>query len=1184
MLRRVLSGVIFFHVFGVLTASAAQFVEAPQFQAGTNPQGVAVGDFNGDNKLDLAVVNSTSNTISILLGNGDGTYQARKDYVTGTTPQGIAIADYSGDGVLDIAVTDSASDSVSILLGNGDGTFQTKVDYATGNKPIGIAVGDFNGDGNPDLVVTNAKDDSVGILLGNGNGTFKAPASYSTGFNPCSVVVGDFNGDGKLDIATANNNGNAKNMVSVFVGKGDGTFSNQLQYGTGNHPISIATGDVNGDGKLDLVVANQVSNSVSVLLGNGDGSFQANVDYGTAPFPTSVAVGDFRGDGFLDIAVTAGNGNTVSVLLGNGDGTFKPQNSWGVGDIPYAIVAADVDRDNKLDLVVANSGDDNVSVVMGNGDGTFQTRLDYAAGPNPNWVATGDFNGDGIVDLAVVTNNCPVYPSCGPGSISIVLGNGDGTFQPPSLYSTGSNTDPYSAAVADLNGDGKLDLAVTNYATGTVSVMLGVGDGTFPTHVDYPVASEPTSVSIADLNNDSKPDLVVSNFHSNSVSVLIGNGDGSFKVAQSYATGNGPISVAAADFNGDHTLDLVVVNETDNNVSVLLGNGDGTFKPQLTYSTGAGGNPLSVIVGDFDRDGSLDLAVADFHTQQVSVLLGNGDGTFQAVKAYPTGANPSSVVMADFNSDGKVDLALTSTPLASAPGNVVSLLLGNGDGTFSAPAVFGTGSEAYSAAVADFNGDGAADLAVANGISNTVSILLNARGTRIGVVSSGNPSFYGQAATFTATVNASVNGTPTGSVNFLDGSTSLGSSPLNGAGIATLTTTSLSLGSHNITAAYKGDSNFNARTSPALMQVVQTGNTSAALLSSQNPSSYGQSIVLTAQISSASSGSPTGTVTFSCGNTTLGSVAVNSNGVATLSTATLPVGTDSITAAYGGDGSFSAATSSPMGQVVQKANSTTALSYSANLKLVANVTPATSGMTTGSVTFMDGKTQLGTAQLDASGTAIFTTSALPAGVNSMSAAFSGDGNFNASTSQPVNVTADFNIAASAMSPPSLTAGQTSTSEITITPLNGFDLLGVGLMCSIAPQVTPPATCYVGSLSFTNGTGTAALTVSTTADAAARASLGSMRPSGLAIALALVMPALLFSNALGRGQSRRSLSLAIFALVLAGSLFQAACAGGTSTSSGDGGKQSGTPSGNYTITLTGTANETQHTTTTSLTVK
>ena len=186
-----------------------------------------------------------------------------------------------------------------------------------------------------------------------------------------------------------------------------------------------------------------------MLIGEGNGHFQTNVDYGVGIFPTAVTLGDFNGDGYLDIAVAAGNGNTLSIFLGNGDGTFKPQMGFGTGNIPYAVVAADLNQDNKLDLVVANSGGDDVSVLIGNGDGTFQARMDYPAGSNPNSVATGDFNGDGFLDLAVATSNCPTYPACGAGTVSIILGNGDGTFQIPSHHSTGTNTDPYAVAVGD---------------------------------------------------------------------------------------------------------------------------------------------------------------------------------------------------------------------------------------------------------------------------------------------------------------------------------------------------------------------------------------------------------------------------------------------------------------------------------------------------------------------------------------------------------------------------------------------------------------------------------------------------------------------------------------------------------------------------------------------------------------
>ena len=1055
------------------------------------------------------------------------------------------------------------------------------MDYATGKKPQGIAAGDFNADGHVDLVVTNATDGTVGVLLNKGAGTFNAQVAYNTGFNPYSVVVGDFNDDGFLDLAVANNNNN--NLVSVLLGNGNGTFQTQFQYPTGDTPFSIAAGDVNGDGKLDIVVADQQGDSVSVLLGNGNGSFQSNVEYRTAAFPTAVALGDFNGDGHLDIAVATGNGNTLSVLIGNGDGTFQTQINYGTGDIPYAVIAADLNDDKKVDLVVTDSGASSVSVLIGNGDGTFQSRVDYAAGTNPNSVATGDFNGDGNLDLAIATSNCPSYPSCGAGTVSIVLGNGDGTFQAPSHFSTGTATDPYAVAVGDFNGDKILDLAVANYATNTVSVMLGVGDGTFPTHADYPVGSEPTSVVIGDLNGDGKLDMVVSNFHTNTVSVLLGNGDGTFKPAVSYTTGNGPTSVALADFNGDRKLDLVVVNETDNDVSVLLGNGDGTFKSGVAYPTGVGGNPLSVAVGDFNGDHSIDLAVADFQTQEVSVLLGNGDGTFQTVKAYPSGANPSSVVMGDFNGDGKIDLAMTSTPLGSAPGNLVSLLLGNGDGTFGAPTVFGTGSQAYSAAVGDFNGDGAADLAVANGISNTVSVLINSQGSKMTVTSSANPSLYRQSVTLSTTVGASVTGVPapTGTVTLKNGSTVLGSGALVG-GLFSVTTSSLPTGSDSITAVYSGDSRFQPHT-VALTQTVQMASTTTLLTSSANPSD-GQSVTFTATVSSTTTGTPTGNVTFLDGSTNLGSSALNGSGSAAFSTSTLSMGTHSITAAYAGDSNYKSSTSPAMSQVVQKESTTTTLtsgsSSSGNLTLTATVKPGTAGAPSGTVNFMDGTNQLGNSTLNGSGIATLSISTLSGGSHSISAAYVGDGNFDASTSSAISVMADFTLAASAFSPSSVTAGQSATSSITVTPSNGFNMAGVTFTCSIAPAVTPAPTCSVGSIS-TSGTATA--TVSTAGARAALSPAEGTRSAGMLLAFGLLIPALLLGTS-GKGaeQRKKLLSFVGMFLLLGVCVFQSACGGGGGTSTG--GNPTGTPPGAYTVTVTGTANGIQHTAVVSLTVK
>jgi Bacterial Ig-like domain (group 3)/FG-GAP-like repeat len=1005
MLKRKLSGLALCALLGSTVAHAGQFLQAPQYPTGTNPQAMALGDFNGDGNLDVAIANASSNTVSVLLGNGDGTFKPKVDYATGKTPLGIAVGDFNGDGHFDIAVTNSASNTVSIFLGNGDGTFRAKTDYPTGRMPQGIAVADFNSDGNPDIAVANAADGSVAVLLGRGDGTFKPGVAYNTGSNPVAVAVGDFNQDSIPDLAVANS---ASSTVSVLLGVGDGTFHTQSQFVTGATPVAIALADFNGDGYLDIAVADQNGVGACILLGKGNGSFQTRMEYATAINPTGIAVGDFNGDGKLDLAISAAGGNTVSVLWGNGDGTFRGYVNCGTGDVPSSVAAADFNNDGRTDIAVTDSGGNSVSVILSNGNRTFQAHTDYPAGIAPYSVATADFNGDGILDLAVANNNCPTFPNCGEGTVSVLLGKGDGSFTGATQYSTGPETDPISIVVGDFNGDGIPDLAVANNNTNTlnyVTVLLGNGDGTFQTALDFLIGSGPASVAVGDFNSDGKLDLVVTNFTGNNISVLSGNGDGTFANAINYNVGNGPVALAVGDFNGDHKLDLAVVNETDNTISILLGNGDGTFKGQVVYSSGTGGNPLAVVAGDFNGDHNLDLAIANNQTQQVSVLLGNGDGSFQPFKNYQAGANPVSITTADFNGDGKLDLALTSAPLGSSPGNQVSLLLGNGDGTFALPTLYGTGAQALSVVVGDFNGDGAPDVLVANGGSNTVSVLLNTRNTTISTVSSVNPSAYGQSVTFTTTVEASIaNGTaPTGTVTLKNGSTVVGSGSLV-RGQASISTTTLPVGSDSLSAIYSGDSNYQS-TAVGFAQTVQAAGTSTTLVSSVNPAYPSQVVTFTATVASNTTGTPSGSVAFLDGTSTIGTSAVNGIGVATFSTSTLSVGTHNITASYGGDGNFTASTSPLVSQVVQKASTTTTVSSSVNpstinqsITLTAKLSWSNALSPTGSVTFLDGMITIGSAAVNGSGLASFSFSTLGIGTHNITADYGGDNSFNPSTS------------------------------------------------------------------------------------------------------------------------------------------------------------------------------------------
>ncbi len=471
----------------------------------------------------------------------------------------------------------------------------------------------------------------------------------------------------------------------------------------------------------------------------------------------------------------------------------------------------------------------------------------FAVGDSPLSVATEDFNGDGIPDLA--TANFDV-----PGTISVLLGVGDGTFGPQVRYSVGKS--PRAVAVEDFNGDGIADLAVTNNGDNTVSILLGRGDGTFVSEVPYATGNSPTSVATGDFNGDGVADLAVANYDDSNVSILLGAGNGTFAPASKYMTGADPFSVAVGDFNGDHRPDLVVACQ-GGGATVLLGNGDGTFQPQMTNP--AGNLPAAVTIGDFNGDGQLDLAVANFDGNTLSVLLGNGDGTFQPQVIYATGTNPFFLTTGDLNADGKVDLIVVNRG-----GNSFSIFEGKGDGSFQPEMKYDAGNSPGSVAIADFNGDGLADVVVSNSGDSKVGVLLGAQT---------------ESAMLT---QAAVTGA----------------------------------GTHNIFASYPGDSIRAESQSPTIALMGVAGIPTTSLSANANPINLGQSVVFTAKIATTSAVMPTGTVNFLNGTTALGSSAVDTSGVATFTANSLPSGANSITAVYSGDANFLPSTSAALTETV----------------------------------------------------------------------------------------------------------------------------------------------------------------------------------------------------------------------------------------------------------------------------
>ncbi len=421
--------------------SAAQGVGFAQasYPVGAHPSFVITADFNGDGRLDLAVANAGSDSVSILLGKGDGTFGTASDFATGTQPSFLAVGDLNSDGKFDlVTVGSNATNTMSVLLGNGDGTFNAKTDFATGNIPRAVAVGDFNGDGKLDVAVANTQDATVSILLGNGDGTFGAKVDFPTGRAPEWIVVADFNGDGQADVATADGDAST---ASVLLGNGDGTLGPPTAFATDSAPLALVAADFRNLGKLDLATANVVS-TISLLLGEGNGTFDPKTDLGTDTGPIDVLAADFNADGKLDLL-------TTNVVYSSGCDYYG-----------YCF----------------SSPSASLSLLEGNGVGTFGKKFTFTPPFTPTsgysnlllqtparGVAQGDFNSDGRIDLAiadtdqksvVVLLQAPAL-QFNPGSLK--LGEQRvGTTSPPqslSVSSTGSFPLNLTSVSLDPNGN-----------------------------------------------------------------------------------------------------------------------------------------------------------------------------------------------------------------------------------------------------------------------------------------------------------------------------------------------------------------------------------------------------------------------------------------------------------------------------------------------------------------------------------------------------------------------------------------------------------------------------------------------------------------------------------------------------------------------------------------------------------
>jgi hypothetical protein len=371
------------------SGAAALSFSSGAHAVGANPQSVAISDLNGDGKRDLATANAASSDVSVLLGNGSGGFSDApgSPFAVGNAPSSVAIGDVNGDGKPDLATVKSCCGlgDVTVLLGNGTGGFSAAAGspFAVGDYPYSVAIGDLNGDGSPDLATANAGSGDVTVLLGNGSGGFSdaAGSPFAAGTDPVAVAIGDLNGDGKPDLATANVN---SNDVSVLLGNGSGGFSAAAgsPFAAGDHPYSVAIGDLNGDGKADLATANGNSNDVTVLLGNGSGGFSAAAGspFAVGSAPVSVAISDLNADGKPDLAsANSGPPSDVTALLN----TSQPTASLSAASIGFGSQLLNTQSPNKA-VSVTNAGQARLHVsearIVGGGAASFAIARDSCSG------------------------------------------------------------------------------------------------------------------------------------------------------------------------------------------------------------------------------------------------------------------------------------------------------------------------------------------------------------------------------------------------------------------------------------------------------------------------------------------------------------------------------------------------------------------------------------------------------------------------------------------------------------------------------------------------------------------------------------------------------------------------------------------------------------------------------------
>ena len=972
----------------------------------------------------------------------------------------VRTADLNGDGKLDLVylpTPTSAGSLIDVALGNGDGSFgtpQALPGIPSSTEFLGeFSIADVNHDGKPDLIVAVgvvvhpvAFTSFVAVYLGNGDGTFQSPllSAGPTSFGVDVALngqmgIGDFDGDGVVDLVVADV---ANSTLSFLKGDNQGHFSLRNTFSDQDDPSQVYAADMNGDGRLDFVALYGGAGAVAVYIGNGDGTFQPKAIYAGPHNTRSVVVQDMNHDEHPDL-IFAGFLDTVDVLLNRGDGTFPNTAAGGTtyaGVNPIAVAAQDFDGDGTLDIAVLSSN--GLGILHGLGNFSYASVKQYPASNATGLPVAGDFDGDGHTDFGIPTSD----------GLVLLFGRADGTFESADAYDIGYQVG--GLAEGDFNGDKIPDLAVG--ASGfTPRILLGRGDGTFTITADEHQSllnpSSPMSVFAGDFNGDHKIDLLTTQGTS---FLSLGKGDGTFAAPTTFAPSGLQGDFLVQDLNNDGIPDLLTVNTQTQTLTAFIGQANQTYTQGVsTLSSVVFGN---LVFADVNQDGKVDIVFNNYfggppNGSKIVIALGNGDGTFTEGATYDVTEGAAAFAVADVDGDGHMDIIRSSgNGVPTGPNQLgaagLQVLYGHGDGTFEAPVNVQTPHLVNLIASADLNMDGVADLVLSDGVVVTV---MNGAANR----TFGAPRDYLAGGSPATPIIMDLNG---------DGGPDL---VLANTDVNTITTATV---------------------------LLNLGVTKGTLTANPNLAIYGQPISLTASFAPtvAVAGVPTGTVSFAVGGNALGNAPLQSGAAAFSGAALAPIGKDTVAANWAGDDTFNAHTLSTT-ITITKANSSVSLSavpavavIGQKVTLTAHISPQFSGVPSGTVTFQPSGGAVSNVNVDGTGSATLSvdTSKLALGSYSYTASYSGDGNFNASsTASAAQFTvADFsvNVSPGAVTVGAGGSGTVSVSVVTTTGFNGsVDLSCTGLPatvgCSFAPSSVSLASTTSGSSVMTVAAGGAA---------------------------------------------------------------------------------------------------------------